>query len=57
MEGKAALYKKFGMVNAIDIEVDTQDPDELIRVVQLLEPTFGGINLEGSGSSPFQKNF
>lgn len=46
MEGKAVLFKKFAKVNAIDIEVDTQDPDELIRVVKLLEPTFGGVNLE-----------
>ena len=49
MEGKAVLFKKFAKVNAIDIEVDTQDPDELIRTVKLLEPSFGGVNLEGSG--------
>jgi len=46
MEGKAVLFKKFAKVNAIDIEVDTKDPDELIRTVKLLEPSFGGVNLE-----------
>merc|ERR1712062_122041 len=46
MEGKAVLFKKFAKVNAIDIEVDTTDPDELIRTVKLLEPSFGGVNLE-----------
>lgn len=47
MEGKAVLFKKFAKVNAIDIEVDTADPEELIRTVKLLEPSFGGVNLEG----------
>ena len=47
MEGKAVLFKKFAKVNAIDIEVDTKDPEELIRTVKLLEPSFGGVNLEG----------
>ena len=46
MEGKAVLFKKFADVDAIDIEVNTRDPDELIRVVQAIAPTFGGINLE-----------
>jgi malate dehydrogenase (oxaloacetate-decarboxylating)(NADP+) len=46
MEGKAVLFKRFADVNVFDIEVDTQDADELIRCVKLLEPTFGGINLE-----------
>jgi len=46
MEGKAVLFKKFANVNSIDIEVDTKDPDELIRTVKLLEPSFGGVNLE-----------
>ncbi|MBR9989278.1 MAG: NADP-dependent malic enzyme [Gemmatimonadetes bacterium] len=46
MEGKAILFKRFADVNVFDIELDTQDPDELIRCVKLLEPTFGGINLE-----------
>ena len=49
MEGKAVLFKKFAKVNAIDIEVDTQDPDELIRTVKLLEPSFGGVNLSFMG--------
>jgi len=47
MEGKAVLFKKFAKVNAIDLEVDTTDPEELIRTVKLLEPSFGGVNLEG----------
>ncbi|MBL7073689.1 phosphate acetyltransferase [candidate division KSB1 bacterium] len=46
MEGKGVLFKRFADVDVFDLEVDTEDPDKLIRVVQLLEPTFGGINLE-----------
>ncbi len=46
MEGKAVLFKKFADVDAIDIEVNTHDPDEFIRIVQAIAPTFGGINLE-----------
>ncbi|RME33941.1 MAG: NADP-dependent malic enzyme, partial [Deltaproteobacteria bacterium] len=46
MEGKGVLFKTFADIDVFDIEVDTKDPDELIRVVKLLEPTFGGINLE-----------
>src|SRR5271170_2169424 len=46
MEGKAVLFKRFGDVNVFDIEVNTHNPDEVIKVCQLLEPTFGGINLE-----------
>lgn len=46
MEGKAVLFKRFADVDVFDLEVDTEDPDALIRTVQLLEPTFGGINLE-----------
>jgi malate dehydrogenase (oxaloacetate-decarboxylating)(NADP+) len=46
MEGKAVLFKRFADVNAIDIELATEDPDEIIRAVRLMEPTFGGINLE-----------
>ena len=46
MEGKGVLFKKFADVDVFDIEVDTTDPDEFIRTVKLLEPTFGGINLE-----------
>jgi malate dehydrogenase (oxaloacetate-decarboxylating)(NADP+) len=46
MEGKAVLFKRFADIDVFDIEVDTTDPDEFIRTVKLLEPTFGGINLE-----------
>ena len=46
MEGKAVLFKRFADVDVFDIELDTRDPDEIIKVCQLLEPTFGGINLE-----------
>jgi len=46
MEGKGVLFKGFADVDVFDIEVDTQDPDEIIRVGQLIAPTFGGINLE-----------
>ena len=46
MEGKAVLFKRFADVDVFDIEVDSHDPNEVIRVCQLLEPTFGGINLE-----------
>jgi len=46
MEGKAVLFKRFADVDAIDIEVATEDPQAFIDAVALLEPTFGGINLE-----------
>ena len=46
MEGKGVLFKSFADIDVFDIELDTKDPDELIRTVKLLEPTFGGINLE-----------
>ncbi len=46
MEGKAVLFKKFAGINVFDIEVAENDPDEFIRIVKSLEPTFGGINLE-----------
>ncbi|MCC0077614.1 MAG: NADP-dependent malic enzyme [Rhodobacter sp.] len=46
MEGKAVLFKRFADVNAIDLELDTEDPDEIIQAVRLMGPTFGGINLE-----------
>ncbi len=46
MEGKAVLFKRFADVNAIDIELDTEDPDEIINAVRLMGPSFGGINLE-----------
>ncbi len=46
MEGKGVLFKRFADIDVFDIEVDTHDPDELIRVVAAIAPTFGGINLE-----------
>jgi malate dehydrogenase (oxaloacetate-decarboxylating)(NADP+) len=46
MEGKGVLFKRFADIDVFDIEVATQDPEEFIRAVKLLEPTFGGINLE-----------
>ena len=46
MEGKAVLFKRFANVDVFDIELNTHDPDEIIKVCQLLEPTFGAINLE-----------
>lgn len=46
MEGKGVLFKRFADVDVFDIELNTEDPDEIIKAVKLLEPTFGGINLE-----------
>jgi malate dehydrogenase (oxaloacetate-decarboxylating)(NADP+) len=46
MEGKAVLFKRFAGIDVFDIEVGSKDPDDVIKVCQLLEPTFGGINLE-----------
>ena len=46
MEGKAILFKRFAGIDAFPICLDTQDPDEIIKTIKLLEPTFGGINLE-----------
>ena len=46
MEGKSVLFKRFADVNSIDIEVDTEDPNEFCKAVKLIGPTFGGINLE-----------
>lgn len=46
MEGKAALFKEFGDVNAVPICLDTQDTEEIIKAVTYLAPAFGGINLE-----------
>ena len=46
MEGKAVLFKRFADVDSIDIELDTEDPDAFIEAVALMEPSFGGINLE-----------
>src|SRR5206468_2175730 len=46
MEGKAVLFKRFADIDVFDIELATSDPHEVIRACQMLEPTFGGINLE-----------
>jgi malate dehydrogenase (oxaloacetate-decarboxylating)(NADP+) len=46
MEGKGVLFKSFADIDVFDIELDTEDTKEIIRTCQLLEPTFGGINLE-----------
>src|SRR5690606_34151993 len=46
MEGKGILFKRFADIDVFDIEIKSKDPQEIIKVVQLLEPTFGGINLE-----------
>ncbi|HEB90188.1 MAG TPA: hypothetical protein ENI85_11505 [Deltaproteobacteria bacterium] len=46
MEGKGVLFKRFADIDVFDIEVDSQDPAEIIRFCELIAPTFGGINLE-----------
>ena len=46
MEGKAVLFKRFADIDSIDLEVDTEDPDQFINAVRYLGPSFGGINLE-----------
>ena len=46
MEGKALLFKWLGGVDAVPIMLDTKDPDEIIRTTLLLQPSFGGVNLE-----------
>jgi malate dehydrogenase (oxaloacetate-decarboxylating)(NADP+) len=46
MEGKGILFKRFADIDVFDIELDTKDPGEFIRIVKVMEPTFGGINLE-----------
>jgi malate dehydrogenase (oxaloacetate-decarboxylating)(NADP+) len=46
MEGKGVLFKRFADIDVFDLEVATTDPEDFIRTVKLLEPTFGGINLE-----------
>ncbi|WP_405382497.1 NADP-dependent malic enzyme [Phascolarctobacterium sp.] len=50
MEGKAALFKTFGDVDAVPVCIDTKDPEEFIRTVKLLEPNYAGINLEDISS-------
>ncbi len=46
MEGKGVLFKRFADIDVFDIELDTHDPQEIIKAVKLMQPTFGGINLE-----------
>jgi malate dehydrogenase (oxaloacetate-decarboxylating)(NADP+) len=46
MEGKGVLFKRFADIDVFDIELDTENQDEIVRACELLEPTFGGINLE-----------
>lgn len=46
MEGKGVLFKRFADIDVFDLELNTKDPDDIIKTVKLLEPTFGGINLE-----------
>jgi malate dehydrogenase (oxaloacetate-decarboxylating)(NADP+) len=46
MEGKAVLFKRFADIDVFDLELDTHDTEEFIRAVRIMEPTFGGINLE-----------
>lgn len=46
MEGKALLFKRLADIDAFDIEIDVTHPDEIVRVVKAIAPTFGGINLE-----------
>jgi malate dehydrogenase (oxaloacetate-decarboxylating)(NADP+) len=46
MEGKGVLFKRFADIDVFDIELDEDDPQEIIRTVEAMEPTFGGINLE-----------
>ena len=46
MEGKGVLFKRFADVDVFDIEVDSKNPDEIVKFCKLLSPTFGGINLE-----------
>lgn len=50
MEGKAVLFKEFGGVNAVPICLNTQDVDEIVRIVKALEPTIAGVNLEDISS-------
>src|SRR6266567_2243219 len=50
MEGKAVLFKRFADIDVFDLEVHSRDTEEIIKFCQLLEPTFGGINLEDIGA-------
>ena len=46
MEGKAVLFKRFADIDVFDIELDSRDVDEIVRTIECIAPTFGGINLE-----------
>src|SRR5690606_41945400 len=46
LEGKACLFKKFAGIDGFDLELAEHDPDKLVDAIAMLEPTFGGINLE-----------
>ena len=46
MEGKGVLFKRFADIDVYDIEINAKDPEDVVRIVRALEPTFGGINLE-----------
>jgi malate dehydrogenase (oxaloacetate-decarboxylating)(NADP+) len=46
MEGKGVLFKRFADIDVFDLELDTENSDEIIRTIKILAPTFGGINLE-----------
>ena len=46
MEGKAVLFKRFADINSIDIEIDSSDPDEIVKSIKNISGSFGGINLE-----------
>ncbi|WP_254535128.1 NADP-dependent malic enzyme [Halomarina litorea] len=46
MEGKGVLFKRFADIDVFDIELDEDDPDRLVEAIKMMEPTFGGINLE-----------
>ena len=46
MEGKAVLFKRFADIDSIDLEIDSNDPDEIINSIKNFAPSFGGINLE-----------
>jgi malate dehydrogenase (oxaloacetate-decarboxylating)(NADP+) len=50
MEGKGVLFKRFADIDVFDIELDSKDPEEIIRFCELLAPTLGGINLEDIGA-------
>ncbi len=55
MEGKAVLFKRFADIDVFDLELDTKNVDEFVRTVEILEPSFGGINLEDiSGPECFE---